>query len=126
MGRLNLNPSRQDALNDLMKTAWFQGRPEVIKRAIETRPPVIGYWLDDKGYYIVSYHEPESGKLEDVTVTIRGNGKYKNIPPAQWPNAIHHSETISGVKLTELEPMLENPDQEYFKILHQPIEEDWD
>ena len=64
-------------LKELKESEWFQQRPEVIQQAIDKRPPTQLYKFKDSGKQcgIISYEEPEKGKLEDVTCTVVKTGK---------------------------------------------------
>jgi hypothetical protein len=64
-------------LEELKQHAWYKSRPEVIQRAIDKLPPIHLYKVKSTGKqcYIVSYEEPESGKVEDVTITVQKTGK---------------------------------------------------
>lgn len=64
-------------LEELKQSDWYKERPEVIQQAVNTLPPIHYYRVKETGKqcYIVSYEEPESGQVEDVTVTVQKTGK---------------------------------------------------
>lgn len=64
-------------IKELIKTDWYKSRPPVIKEAISKLPPSEMYRIlpYNKECYIISYEEPISGNLEDVTVTVQKTGK---------------------------------------------------
>ena len=63
-------------LKELQETDWYKERPEVIRQAIDKLPPIVLYKFKDSGKQcqIISYEEPESSKLEDVTCTVQKTG----------------------------------------------------
>ncbi len=63
-------------LEELQQTEWYKCRPEVIKQAIDKLPPIHLYKFKETGKQcqIVSFEEPESDKLEDVTCTVQKTG----------------------------------------------------
>lgn len=78
-------------LAELQKSGWYKAMPEVIRRAIDMRPPGHHYKFkkSNERCFIVYYNEPESGKLEDVTCIIEttqpifkkdDNGGYRVTP----------------------------------------------
>lgn len=89
------------SLLEIVEGEWYKSRPQVIQAAIRTLPPTRMYMFKDskKECYIISYEEPESGKLEDVTVTVQktGRGSMAGL------ESINMNQ-VFGVKLTDLEP----------------------
>lgn len=87
-------------LEELKQNEWYKERPLVIQEAINILPPIELYKFKDSGKqcYILSYGEPESGLLEDVTCTVQktGVGGLLNMPSID-------SNRVFGVKLTDLE-----------------------
>ena len=81
----------QDPVED-----WLKDRPECIKQAALEKPPGQKYSLYGKECYIISYEEPESGRTEDVTVTVQKTGRGKGM--TQFTNKVF------GVKLGDLIP----------------------
>lgn len=63
-------------LKELKQTAWYSRRPKVIQEAINLLPPMKLYKFKDSGKqcHLISYEEPESGKIEDLTVTVQKTG----------------------------------------------------
>lgn len=104
MEKINLEPHHEFFLKELKDTGWYKTRPECIQQAIELRPPVLVYALHGKGCHIVSYEEPESGKLEDVTVTVKKNGIGEDKGLGAAFNAAMHTNSVFGVKLDDLKP----------------------
>lgn len=106
MEQIHLEPHHQYFLDDLKKTDWYKERPECIQQAIEMRPPVMVYALNGKGCHIISYEEPESGKLEDVTVTVQKNGIVEDgegLGLGAAYNAAMHTNQVFNVKLEDLQ-----------------------
>lgn len=70
--------STKMTLEELKETDWYKERPLVIQQAIDKLPPIHLYKFKDSGKqcHVISFEEPESGKLEDVTCTVQktGNG----------------------------------------------------
>jgi hypothetical protein len=64
-------------LQELKETDWYKERPELIKQAMEILPPIQQYRFKDSKEicFIVSIKEPESNKLEDVTLTVQKIGQ---------------------------------------------------
>lgn len=58
-------------LEQFKQEEWYKSRPDVIKQAIEKLPPTQSYMYGCRKCELYSYEEPESGKLEDVTVTVQ-------------------------------------------------------
>lgn len=91
-------------LEELKETDWFKERPLVIQQAIEKLPPTQLYKFKGSGKQcqIYSFEEPESGKLEDVTVTVHKTG----IGGAMAAMGLGELDTngVFGVKLDDLEP----------------------
>lgn len=89
-------------LEELQKEEWYKGRPEVIKQAVIKLPPITLYKFKESGKqcYIISFEEPESGKLEDVTCTVEKTGIGENIIGL---NPLD-TNIVFGVKLDDLEP----------------------
>lgn len=63
-------------LKELKQTQWYLERPNLIKQAINKLPPIYLYKLKESGKQcqIISFEEPESGKLEEVTCTVQKTG----------------------------------------------------
>jgi hypothetical protein len=82
---------------------WYNTKPQVIKDAIDMLPPDKMYMFKDskKECYITSYEEPQSGKLEDVTVTVQKTGE-----GSIWGLESINMNRVFGVKLTDLEPSI--------------------
>lgn len=90
-------------LDELKTSDWYNTRPEVIQQAINKLPPIGIYQFKDskKQCYIYSYEEPESGKLEDVTVTVQKIGK--GGPMDAMGMGALDTNGVFGVKLDDLE-----------------------
>lgn len=63
-------------LEELQQDEWYLGLPEIIQKTIDIVPPIYIYKLKESGKHctIVSYEEPESNLLEEVTVTVQKIG----------------------------------------------------
>lgn len=63
-------------LSELKESDWYKERPQIIKDAIEILSPATHCMFKNSGKqcYIISYSEPKSNKLEDVTVTVQKTG----------------------------------------------------
>lgn len=63
-------------LKELKQTQWYLERPNLIKQTINKLPPIYLYKLKESGKQcqIISFEEPESGKLEEVTCTVQKTG----------------------------------------------------
>jgi len=62
-------------ISEIKETEWYKGRPELIKKAIDLKPPGL-YSLNGKQCFLISYQEPEDGSLlEDITVTVQKTGE---------------------------------------------------
>lgn len=90
-------------LEEIQQEDWYKERPEVIQRAIDILPPIQLYQFKDskKQCYIISYEEPENGKLEDVTVTVQKTGVGGAL--AGMGIGALDNNRVFGVKLTDLE-----------------------
>ena len=90
-------------LKELQKTDWYQARPKVIQDAINLLPPNDLLKFNDSGKQcsIYSYEEPDSGKLEDVTVTVQKTGKGGVLDDLGLGEVDKHG--VFGVPLSDLE-----------------------
>ena len=90
-------------LTELKQTDWYKERPEVIKQAIDKLPPIQLYKFKDSGKQcqLVSFEEPESGKLEDVTCTVQKTG-VGGVMDEMGLGALD-TNGVFGVKLDDLE-----------------------
>ncbi len=90
-------------LQELKETDWFKDRPKVIQDAIEILPPIQLYKFKNSGKqcHIHSFEEPESGNVEDVTVTVQKTG----VGGAMAKMGLGQLDTngVFGVKLHDLE-----------------------
>lgn len=90
-------------LEELKITDWYKERPTVIQQAIDLLPPIdlLRFKESKKECYIISYAEPESSLLEDVTVTVQktGNGG----PMAKMGLGMLDTNQVFGVKINDLE-----------------------
>lgn len=95
-------------LQEFKQTDWFKERPNIIKRAIELIPPIQLYKFKDSGKQceIYSYHEPETGKLKDVTVSVIKTGIGGPLSGTGL-ELIDKDIEVFGVKLNRLEPWIE-------------------
>lgn len=92
-------------LEELQQSDWYLSRPQVIREAIDKYPPIQLYKFKDSGKQcqLYSYSEPESGKLEDVTVTVHKTGI--GGPLAEMRLGVIDTFTgVFGVSLNDLEP----------------------
>lgn len=89
-------------LDELQKTEWYQSRPEVIKLAINKMPPIQLYKFKTTGKQcrIISFEEPDSGKLEDVTMMVQKTGV--GGPLAAMGLAAIDTNKVFGVGLDDL------------------------
>ena len=94
-------------IEEVRETEWYQERPDVIKQAIELLPPIQLYKFKDSGKQctISSYEEPESNKLEDVTVTVQKTGI--GGPMAEMGLGELDRNQVFGVEINDLEPWQE-------------------
>ena len=92
-------------LDEFKETDWYKERPALIKQAMDILPPIQQYRFKDskKICFIVSVEEPESNKLEDVTVTVQKIGKGGSMDEMGLGQL--DTNRVFGVKLTDLEPI---------------------
>ena len=92
-------------LAQLKETDWYKGRPAVIKQAIDRLPPIRLYKFKDSGKqcYIISFEEPESDKIEDVTCTVQKTGVGGAMAEIGFMFSQLDTNQVFGVKLPELE-----------------------
>jgi hypothetical protein len=85
-------------LQEIKQTDWYKERPKIIQKAIDILPPSKMYKFKSSGKqcFLISYEEPESGKFEDVTVTVKKTGKGSALGSLD-------TNSVFGVKLDELE-----------------------
>ena len=90
-------------LEELKQDDWYKSRSLVIQQAIDILPPIQLYKLKDSGKqcYIRSYEEPESGKIEDVTVTVVKKTDYGIM--AEMGNGVLGN-SYCGLSLDDLKP----------------------
>ncbi len=90
-------------LEEMQQSNWYKGRPKVIQQAFDLMPANVLYKFKDTGYqcYIYSYDEPESQKLEDVTVVVYKTGKGGAM--AKMGLGMINKNGVFGVKLSDLE-----------------------
>ena len=90
-------------LQDLKQTEWYRERPTVIQNAIDLLPPTKLYRFKDskKQCQLISYEEPKSNKLEDVTVTVQKTGVGGAMVEMGLGGLDNNK--VFGVKLTDLE-----------------------
>lgn len=90
-------------LEKLQQNEWYKQRPEVIRQAIDKLPPIQLYKFKESGKQcqIVSFEEPESGKLEDVTCTVQKTGVGGAM--AEMGLGALDTNRVFGVKLDDLE-----------------------
>lgn len=90
-------------LQDLKQTEWYKERPVVIQKAIDLLPPTKLYRFKDskKQCQLISFEEPKSNKLEDVTVTVQKTGVGGGMD--EMGLAGLEDNQVFGVKLTDLE-----------------------
>ena len=95
-------------LEELKESNWYKERPEVIQQAICILPPICLYKFKDSGKQCViySFSEPESNKLEDVTITVQKTGI--GGPMAEMGLGLLDTNKVFGVRLDDLEPWNEN------------------
>lgn len=104
MEQIELKAHHKEFLSEIKESEWYKDRPQCIKQAIEIRPPVMLYSLNEKGCSILSYEEPESGRVEDVTVTVQKNGLVEGESFGPAYNQAIHTNRVFGVKLEDLKP----------------------
>ena len=95
-------------LEELKESNWYKERPEVIQQAICILPLICLYKFKDSGKQCViySFSEPESNKLEDVTITVQKTGI--GGPMAEMGLGLLDTNKVFGVRLDDLEPWNEN------------------
>jgi len=91
-------------LSEIQQSEWYLSRPPVIQQAIDILPPGQLYQFKDSGKQctIYSYDEPESGLIEDVTVTVNKTGIGGAL--ASMGLGALDTNSVFGVKLSDLEP----------------------
>lgn len=89
-------------LQELKESDWYISRPDIIKEAINLLPPICLYKFKDSGKqcFIYSYEEPESNKVEDVTVTVQKTGVGGSL--AEMGLGKIDTNQVFGVKLQDL------------------------
>lgn len=92
-------------LEELKQTDWYKERPEIIQQAICKLPPIQLYKFKDSGKQcqIYSFEEPESGKFEDVTCTVKKTGIGGVM--AKIGLGVLDTNSVFGVPLDDLEPL---------------------
>lgn len=100
-----VNFSQMD-LQEIKQTDWYKERPLVIQQAIDLLPPTQLYKFKESGKQcqLRSYEEPESGKLEDVTVTVVKTGVGGALEGTGLEMLMDANIGVFGVKLDTLEP----------------------
>lgn len=86
-------------LEEFKETEWYKERPDIIKQVIEKIPPIQLYQFKNSGHQCViyCYDEPESGKVEDITVKVDKTGAGSLFPEV-------NKYRVFGVKPDDLEP----------------------
>jgi len=94
-------------LQDLKQTDWYKERPVVIQNAIELLPPTKMYRFKSskKQCHLISYEEPKSKKLDDVTVTVQKTGVGGAMDEMELGSL--DTNQVFGVKLTDLEEWID-------------------
>lgn len=92
-------------LEELKQTEWYQERPEIIQKAIDTLPPTELYQFKDskKQCHIIGYTEPNEQNSE-VTLIVQKTGV--GGPLASMSKVLAASidtNQVFGVLLTDLE-----------------------
>ncbi len=92
-------------LEEFKETDWYKERPKVIQEACCILPPIRQYRFKNskKECVIISFDEPESGKIEDVTVMVQKTGK--GGPMAEMGLGSLDTNKVFGLKLDDLEPI---------------------
>ena len=90
-------------LEELKETDWYNERPAIIQQAINILSPTEMYKFKTTGKecYIISYEEPESGNVEDVTLTVQKTGKGGAMEKLGLSSL--DTNQVFGVKLDDLE-----------------------
>jgi len=90
-------------LQELKQTDWYKERPKVIQKAIDLLPPTKMYRFKDikKQCQLISFEEPESKKIEDVTATVQKTG-VGGVMDEMGLGSLDTNQ-VFGVKLTDLE-----------------------
>ena len=91
-------------LEELKKESWYKERPLLIKKAINKLPPICLYKFKTTGKqcYILSFEEPESNELKDVTCTVQKTG-VGGVLDEMGMGALDNNQ-VFGVKLNDLVP----------------------
>lgn len=99
----------QDNNQALKDSDWYRARPEVIRQAIDLYPlQMYRFKSSGKHCYIIGYEEPESDRLEDVTLIVQKTGEGGAL--AEMGLGELDTNQVFGVKPTDLEPL---PDAHY-------------
>ena len=90
-------------LDEFLDTEWYKSRPEVIKEAIKKCPPTQYYKIKNTGHqcFLYSYSEPESNKLEDVTITVIKTGRGGTLD--KMGLSVLNQNGVFGLKLDDIE-----------------------
>ena len=90
-------------LEELKQDDRYKEFPILIQQAIEILPPTKLYKFKNswKQCYIQSFEEPESGKIEDVTVTVQKTGVGGAM--AEMGLSVLDTNAVFGVGLYDLE-----------------------
>lgn len=95
-------------LQELQESDWYKSRPEVIRQAIDKMGDpnkMLRMKSTGKQCWIYSFEEPESGLLEDVTVTVKKTGVGGSL--AMMGLGALDTNGVFGVKLDDLEQWVE-------------------
>lgn len=93
-------------IEKLRKTKWYKTSSDIIRQAIELLPPTQFYQFKDSGKqcFLISYEEPLSGKLKDVTVTVQKTGIGGVLNDDGIFSFMDKGWGVFGVKLNKLKP----------------------
>ena len=90
-------------LQELKRTDWYKERPKIIQEAIGVLLPTKLYKFKDSGKQceLISFEEPESGKIEDVTCTVQKTGVGGLMEEMGFGSL--DTNQVFGVKINDLE-----------------------
>lgn len=96
--------AKKMTIDEVKETEWYKERPQIIKDAIEVLPPIRLYKTPEgKQCYLYSYSEPDSGKLEDVTVRVHFTGVGGPLAGTGL-EVLDFGSGVFGYKLSDLTP----------------------
>lgn len=94
-------------LEEIKSTEWYKRSPDIIKQAIYKLPPTTLYKFKNTGKQciIMSYDEPDSGKYEDVRLTVQKTGKGGVLSKIGFSRL--DMDNVFDVRLDDIEPWVD-------------------